>query len=468
MRMLKLCSDEVLTEGERAFRDKYLQLSNISRNQKAYITVPMGPLLDPEAYLAEYTYKLPCTKCFMNRCFTIWPEKGTVCGICIFGDVKGEKCPDKYQDKGCWVQCHTCAVNYSITNLDKWNVKAKCHACRFMHKPGPQVTCSNCCQAFVSYGQRAQEAQRAMTNSAAQDPFVCPRCHIRKNRIDEQDLLIQTLMMENPVLQQRIPWTPYETIVSNRGKIWRKLEEVKPVESKGEDSLENLYYQKRGVPFPDQVGTQTVQTLVHGSGLETCMMCVNDTPVNQMTSACGHCSNRICRNCVTEWYGQVQVGQIVSRSTTQCPFCKSDPTFATIKSLVLGHLRNVRPTKGNQGIIHTWNRKFLHAVCKDCLQVAPCVERVCAREETPDYQHKFQCEPCLIKKRIADAPQIKTVDCPKCHVKIQKSGGCNHLSCPCGNHICYTCGADQWKDGRPFTSQSIYDHLAEECGGIFA
>jgi hypothetical protein len=51
--------------------------------------------------------------------------------------------------------------------------------------------------------------------------------------------------------------------------------------------------------------------------------------------------------------------------------------------------------------------------------------------------------------------------CPKCRRAIEKDGGCNHIHCRCGAHIC-------WKCLKYFDfSNDCYDHLAKACGGIF-
>ncbi len=51
--------------------------------------------------------------------------------------------------------------------------------------------------------------------------------------------------------------------------------------------------------------------------------------------------------------------------------------------------------------------------------------------------------------------------CGNCKNGIQKNGGCNHISCKCGAHVC-------WKCLKVFDDQKkCYDHLAKNCGGIF-
>ncbi|KAJ7491243.1 hypothetical protein FB451DRAFT_1080157 [Mycena latifolia] len=51
--------------------------------------------------------------------------------------------------------------------------------------------------------------------------------------------------------------------------------------------------------------------------------------------------------------------------------------------------------------------------------------------------------------------------CPACSVWIQKTEGCNHITCRCGNHICWICL-------RVFDHGEIYEHLSAAHGGAFA
>lgn len=30
--------------------------------------------------------------------------------------------------------------------------------------------------------------------------------------------------------------------------------------------------------------------------------------------------------------------------------------------------------------------------------------------------------------------------CPKCKFYVERTEGCNHMTCKCGNHFCYKCG----------------------------
>ena len=50
--------------------------------------------------------------------------------------------------------------------------------------------------------------------------------------------------------------------------------------------------------------------------------------------------------------------------------------------------------------------------------------------------------------------------CPECSKAIEKNGGCNHVTCRCGAHFCWTCG-------KTFGSDEIYQHMNTAHGGIF-
>ncbi|XP_022768863.1 probable E3 ubiquitin-protein ligase ARI2 isoform X4 [Durio zibethinus] len=53
---------------------------------------------------------------------------------------------------------------------------------------------------------------------------------------------------------------------------------------------------------------------------------------------------------------------------------------------------------------------------------------------------------------------INAKPCPKCCKPVEKNGGCNHVSCVCGQSFCWLCGG---ATGREHTSMSITGH---SCG----
>ncbi|KAF5366578.1 hypothetical protein D9758_008932 [Tetrapyrgos nigripes] len=123
----------------------------------------------------------------------------------------------------------------------------------------------------------------------------------------------------------------------------------------------------------------------------------------------------------------------------------------------------------------------LYKYCKtpDCRQIYPCR----AKTET------LRCPACLTtvctkcheeghegmtceerEKRANPAEQERLTDqwareagakkCPQCGVWIQKSEGCNHMSCKCGAHICWVC-MGTYPPGR------IYEHMNQAHGSIY-
>ena len=94
-----------------------------------------------------------------------------------------------------------------------------------------------------------------------------------------------------------------------------------------------------------------------------------------------------------------------------------------------------------------------YAWCRECYQVKEAVPRECAAGVLPTIEN-FVCSDCLDCK---DPPQSKP--CPGCQTPTTKSGGCNHITCPCGIHWCFQCGEE-------FNSDEIYEHMEEEHGGL--
>ena len=52
--------------------------------------------------------------------------------------------------------------------------------------------------------------------------------------------------------------------------------------------------------------------------------------------------------------------------------------------------------------------------------------------------------------------------CPNCKHIVEKTAACNHISCACGKHFCYYCGAGPWNDGH-----DCYSHMSNEHSGCF-
>ncbi|OBZ78844.1 E3 ubiquitin-protein ligase itt1 [Grifola frondosa] len=55
-----------------------------------------------------------------------------------------------------------------------------------------------------------------------------------------------------------------------------------------------------------------------------------------------------------------------------------------------------------------------------------------------------------------------TMACPNCHVHVEKSMGCNHMTCArCGNHFCYRCG-------EKLNAKNPYEHFSRKGHPCFS
>ena len=52
--------------------------------------------------------------------------------------------------------------------------------------------------------------------------------------------------------------------------------------------------------------------------------------------------------------------------------------------------------------------------------------------------------------------------CPNCNVLVEKTAGCNHMSCRCGTHFCWLC-MQAFQTGK-----ETYDHMSQVHGGFYA
>jgi hypothetical protein len=99
-------------------------------------------------------------------------------------------------------------------------------------------------------------------------------------------------------------------------------------------------------------------------------------------------------------------------------------------------------------------------VCPDC-HVATC--STCHEQHSGmscgDYKDRTSGAFEASQKVMAE---LGIKDCPKCKTAIEKTEGCNHMTCGgCDTHMCWIC----LKVFR--TAGETYDHLAAEHGGIF-
>ena len=102
------------------------------------------------------------------------------------------------------------------------------------------------------------------------------------------------------------------------------------------------------------------------------------------------------------------------------------------------------------------------------LKCPSCFASVCSscHEESHDgmtcAERKLHIDPAAQERlNEAWASENGAKKCPTCQVWIEKTEGCNHMTCVCGAHICWKCMGIFSKD------TDVYDHLRTVHGGIF-
>jgi hypothetical protein len=52
-------------------------------------------------------------------------------------------------------------------------------------------------------------------------------------------------------------------------------------------------------------------------------------------------------------------------------------------------------------------------------------------------------------------------ECPECHVLVERSYGCNNISCLCGTLFCFSCGANKYPRGLCDCLDEVYFEIVD-------
>ena len=86
------------------------------------------------------------------------------------------------------------------------------------------------------------------------------------------------------------------------------------------------------------------------------------------------------------------------------------------------------------------------AICKSCKPKLRYTDRcfTCLKELNVNEMK------CLYGYLHLAKPMEKIKECPSCNIKIQKNGGCNHMTCPCGHEFEWETSDDTDSDDFDF------------------
>lgn len=432
-----------------------------------------------------------CTKCEFPRSVTVMGADG-MCGICWTGvsscecsvctsteTYESRRCNNVSKDdtegtKACWVECRdkSCRAQYVVYNPKDLGVEPKCYYCR--HKgnevmgsvvgEAPFVECSQCFSRMIW----PLEYRPATLDL---ETFKCPGCVGGVKTVVPAETSAFDLKEENG----------YDWVLRNDHQAIQH-----PFNGR---SIYNLASTCDLSQFPADVellpeiseavciGGRKIQNLsairdrmrerVHNreSAQGTCSLCFSDFRHEDLQSACGRpinnrakCKQRICRDCSKSWYGSNKPGRILNMPAMCCPFCRRLASGRLARKHRLnevGHMQQALDESDH----------FIFAWCRSCNFAKQYMERVCANG-APEQVRNFVCEDCR-RPVVANGagtgagsydnqPKV----CPGCGTMTQRTSGCLHMTCHCGEHWCYGCGG-------AFAEDKIYPHLSQEHRGVY-
>ncbi|GER50401.1 RING/U-box superfamily protein [Striga asiatica] len=208
-----------------------------------------------------------------------------------------------------------------------------------------------------------------------------------------------------------------------------------------------------------------------------CNICMDEVPSEDLTKMdCGHC---FCNSC---WTGHFIVK--INEGQSKRIKCMAHKCNAICDEAIVRKLVSVE----HPDLAEKFERFLLESYIEDnrmvkwCPSVPHCGnairvenEEMCEVECSCGLQFCFSClseahSPCscsmwqLWAKKCRDESEtvnwmtVHTKPCPKCHKPVEKNGGCNLVSCICGQAFCWLCGG---ATGRGHTWSQIDNH---SCG----
>ncbi|KAL1200853.1 putative E3 ubiquitin-protein ligase ARI2 [Cardamine amara subsp. amara] len=217
---------------------------------------------------------------------------------------------------------------------------------------------------------------------------------------------------------------------------------------------------------------------VWSSLVMSCDICIEEVLGHQMTRMdCGHC---FCNNCWARHFTvKINEGQS-KRITCMAHKCNAICDEDVVRTLLV--------SKSQPDLAEKFDRFLLESYIEDnkmvkwCPSVPHCGnairvedDELCEVECSCGLQFCFRCSsqahsPCsclmweLWRKKCYDESEtinwitVHTKPCPKCYKPVEKNGGCNLVTCLCGQSFCWLCGE---ATGRDHTWSRISGH---SCG----
>jgi hypothetical protein len=224
-----------------------------------------------------------------------------------------------------------------------------------------------------------------------------------------------------------------------------------------------------------------------------CAICTETVPVRHIAYLCSNkrCAGDICNKCVDQMYPDVVPTGRIPKTMVGCQFCREQINRGSVKNKPM--MRQILKSQKIKAGTHEY-RSIAHAIlsnetvyrcteksCKDLVTFGIFVaeKTVCGADDGDSAEHI--CPACTDHRmgRAREMKKTETLDtvldllgftmidgrryrrCPNCAEAIDRTHGCAHMTCRCGQHFC-------WCHGIEFpTAGETYDHLEEEFGTMY-
>ncbi|KAJ5336598.1 hypothetical protein MYU51_005593 [Penicillium brevicompactum] len=434
-------------------------------------SAPIGPLVT-------------CQGCQYPRSVTIMGPNRK-CGLCRVSesDYENEETKKKYLNQGIvtdisanttWVECfsQSCRAQYIVYNADALGARPKCHYCRSQtEEPAPIIECTRCMNRMIW-------PKEYRDSSLIEAEFICPPCTSGCGPHEKLELTAKAISTQNDYL-----WLVKGHTFSDTS-IFEKISNIGTEPFLNEIELfpvsdARLFFKGKQIRNASDIIAKLKSLVSNRKTSRTkCSLCFSRFQHGTLAKACGRqgCFQRVCKECLSGWYGLNRAGSVINTAALGCPFCRRYPAPQTLAKHGMGvhavrDLANAVRDKGT--LVYAW--------CQGCHTAKEFMERSCARGAPPELRG-WRCGECIEKARVVEVGmeeeelrrEIAGLDaekrllesvkpCPKCETMTMKISGCGHMKCSvvdCGVDWCYFCG-DAFDDDR------IYGHMRDVHGGMF-
>lgn len=422
-------------------------------------------------------HKYDCADCGMSRSFTLMvsPDK---CALCLYPELsKLGDCNSTL--KSYMVRCvnSECHGFYAVEHVKRLVSRPKCYYCR--NGLAPQyTTCGRCRNKFIT---PCQMLTMPVPNTGADDEgaaaatpeWLCAMCErYPSEAISKVSFTLENILTEHPAMMPMMGLTP-DTPLRLKNSLFKEMDSIHlvpdgtPALNPDAPEFTNMQMTTRPAHHINALFDNIRDQVANGEHIKECCLCYEPLPISNLHPLCGNCPNRVCKPCGVQTYKEISSGNVVKPANLNCPICTRKPT----RKIINGYNQNFRYLMGTAQQL--FDPHSFYAWCLDCNRICEAGQLECtAGGEMPNYEGTYKCDDCklIAATHFLDAaPSANAKECPSCNIAIEKTSGCNHITCPnrnCNTHWCWICKAvfpyNQLHTG---SEDDIYEHMTNSHGG---